>query len=497
VCLGFGDEQGLDPAHHLLSVPCKVCDCATVRQPGAECLGFVTRPSWVVSRRYCTLHNAICNRHGKCRPAFSGDFSPFEQLSDELVHELKGLYDLHIDHYREEWINKWPLKKRDAIRFEQATKFVSPSLVKLFAKYEGGHSRPTKGRGIQMYYDLATQALWAPSFTSLQKAFAMIFNGREFHDVSITFASGMTHGELGRWMDDTMALGDCVFYERDGKNWDATMARPHHDLKNLWYRKIVGDEFADFVDSCYEVKGSARTPHGLFKYKLSGTTKSGHNDTTLGNSLINAAISYCAMKTLGLRGRIIVAGDDCLVAVYGTRQQAEQLAAVEATFGIVPEAKVFDHWSEVSFISGVWYPSPSGFCFGPKLGRLLARLFWTTKCVPKRKRVAWRHSVATGMLQFFGDVPILRAWLQSNVQIGCKVIAVDKLSADFAVVRGGMLVEFLCQKYEISTADVIETEAFIMSLPSRPGYVSHPVLDKIMSVDLADVFDRPTGRVNL
>jgi len=497
VCLGFGDESVLDPAHSLLFVPDKICDCDRSRQPGAECLGFVTRPCWVMSRRYCTLHNSICNRHGKCRPTFTGNFEPFNGLLPGLRHELRGLFDLFIDHYREEWINKWPLKKRDLIRFDQQTRFVSPGLVKLFAKYEGGHSRPTKGRGIQMYYDLATQSLFAPEFTALQKAFAVIFDGsRSLNGIDITFASGMTHAQLGSWMDDTLARGDCLFYERDGKNWDATMSRPHHDMKNFWYRSIVGDDFADFVDSCYEVKGSARTPNGLFKYKLSGTTKSGHNDTTLGNSLINAAITYSAMAKLGLRGRIMVAGDDCLVAIYGGGD-VYRLSTVESEFGIVPEARVFDHWSEVSFISGVWYPTPNGFTFGPKLGRLLARLFWTTKMVPKRKRSAWRHSVAMGLLGFFGEVPILRAWLSRNRCIGAPVIEVEKLNVEYAVIKGGLLGEYISQRYNISMADICEVEAFIMSLPPRPGYVSHPVLDAIMEVDLADIFDRPVGRVHL
>jgi hypothetical protein len=272
------------------------------------------------------------------------------------------------------------------------------------------------------------------------------------------------------------------------------MSRLHHELKLHAY-KFMGTDFLNFVESGYSVRGRCGFGEQAVVYSLTGTTKSGHLDTTLGNSLINAGIAYEACVALGYKADIMVAGDDLIVIVEG-EIDGPMMASIEKDYGIQPEYRVFDSWRDISYISGIWMEvSRDVIGFFPKPGRLLARLFWTCKEFPEKDLDNFKHSVVAGQLALCGQVPVIGAFLRAADRQG-KLVYTGKNKSEladggsFTVDRAHML-EFMACRYDVTISELIQLEEWYTALGGVDGLVVHPTVEKILAVDLADVLERP------
>jgi hypothetical protein len=285
-----------------------------------------------------------------------------------------------------------------------------------------------------------------------------------------------------------------MFYERDGKSWDATMQDIHYELKYTAY-SFMPREFIDFVAAGFKTRVRARVEGSLFKYKLQGTVKSGDNDTTLGNTIINSCIALEAMAALGLRGDIIVAGDDLLIVIDGDFD-AVAFALVERQLGITPDYRKFADWESVSFISGGWWQSqPGDYFFAPKVGRLLARLWWSVNPPPRRRLLEFKSSVAMGLWPICKDLPVIRQLLEPHVKEGSKMGITGKyyaLTAEAVVGVNPFLVRIqFCGKYSLTEAELVEVEDFVSSIATDVGLARHHLVDRILDADCADLASRP------
>jgi hypothetical protein len=380
-----------------------------------------------------------------------------------------------------------------------------PGQVSSFIKREGNHSLPSKARLIQAYPNLATQAEFGPEFTSMQKTWCEIFDGSRLNNgIRITIASGMNASQLGDWMRDALQEFPAgVFYERDGKSWDATMQEEHHNLKIRAF-SVGGPQFVKFLKDSYSVKGTAKNIRNgdRITYKLTGTVKSGHNDTSSGNSLVNACITYESMVRLGLGGWIIVMGDDCLVRTNRpivTKPMEKQ----EGALGIIPEARCFSRWQDVSFLSGIWVDTGDAshpFGFIPKPGRILARCFWTTQKLSRNQELSWRRDVSECLLTGLQGVPIVTEWLETsgsstNVRKGEDLIVGDRNYTSFEFVnRIVNCHKWFQDRYGLTTSEILSATTMIRDLgPMDIGLIVHPTLDRIMEVDLCDIDVREEG----
>jgi hypothetical protein len=496
VCMGAGDPRTLGPGTSILrsdpSVRRGPCDR---EQAGATLVGFSTQVVHVFRSCSCNAETALCVRHGVAPPPVTLECLGFAAYLVRIRSSIVEEFTVHRAFWQDNWVLKWPVRKQLDIARSVVLDAVRPDRVLANVKREIVHGKPKRPRLIQYSPNLATQARFGPEFTALQKAYTVWFQRREvFPGIRVTFASGLNANQLGEWMRDAVAsFSRPFFYERDGKNWDATMQREHLALRLAAYA-VAGDDFLRFVEKGFEVVG--RDQRSAFKYRLLGTVKSGHNDTTLGNSLVNAAIAATAMQALRIRGDILVAGDDLLVVVDGDFDE-HALAAVERACGIVPEYRKFANPIDVSFISGVWLAAGSTFIFIPKPGRLLARLFWTVHPPAPKDVAGYRNGIVVGLRGTCGVVPILRTFLEAHYVAGVDAIfRRDKFSpvwavrADDQVAHGDVLPSF-CQRYHLHATEVEEAESFLASCGGFVGLVSHPVLDRVLAVDLAELADRP------
>lgn len=509
VCLGASDVTlaGGNVRIKRLPPPPAPGACEKQRvQKGATLLGLATVLGQVMTTCSCNAVNALVHRHGCPQTAPVRSFDVLLRHSRGATYSLKSLYTAQHAVWDTGWLEKWPRGKRRLLKASIDYEAVLPSVVSAMVKREVGHARPRKARLIQYYPNLATQAAFGPVFFSLQKTMVAWFQRREIAPgITLTFASGLNMGHLATWMEDVLAdvpYGMTpTFYERDGVNWDSTMQLEHLLLRKDVYKCAgVGDDFLDFVHGGFRVAG--KHARGLLSYILEGTVKSGHNDTTLGNSVVNGAIAAEAMVALGLRGEILVTGDDLLIVIYGDFDE-HALAKVEAECGIKPEYRKFFSPMDVSFISAVWFSAGARWLFCPKPGRLVARLFWTCKPPCPRKAAMWRNGIVLGLAPVCSTLPIVRAFLDAHYTPGLAATeVVDRFqwsgaflgaSARTAPTFEALLPAF-CGRYDLTRAQVHACEAFLREQRGKVGLLSHPVLDRLMEVDLADLPSRPLSQ---
>lgn len=457
--------------------------------------------SWVARSCQCNGLNALIYRHGAEAPRVLRKFGDYSAAIARLKIEYVMLpLDVH-----DGWLTKWPASKQAAILRSVDYDAMQPHRLKTFIKREGGHARPKKGRLIQGYGTLSAQEFCAREFRCFQKALTAMFDVEGYElkpGVFVTFGSGLSASDIATWATKARArYATPWFYERDGKNWDSTMQRPHHELK-LSFARAVSARLADFMEASYKCTGVARFGSGtnttLLVYKLTGTVKSGHNDTSSGNSLINAAISAEVFSKLGLRASVIVAGDDMLAVVDGDFD-VDQVVAEEAAYGIVPEAAKFSDLADVTFISACFLTEGESVVFVPILGRLLLRLWWTTK-PPKENVFDYMYGVACGLKASVGEIPLYSDFLDPVLRRGCdnqlraqearRVRWEHSAFGDDGVPPTGFGAA-LAMRYGISSEDLRSFGQFLRDLPTEPTYAWHPVSDIIIARDCAEVDRRP------
>jgi hypothetical protein len=508
-CLGYGDESLIDSRHQLITKRAELPPvCNREEQIGAICTGPVFGPSWVCRSCTCNFHNALCNRHAKSAPPITHKFTYAPRMLEHFKEQAVVDYQVNYEVWREEWLEKWPANKKKGILESLKTDFDKFSEVKSFVKREPGHKEVKKARAIQGYRNLATQARLGPQVYALQKTYTGIFNhrsGRHIHDgIGITFASGMNGKQLGDWMKHVHdRFGKPWFYERDGSNWDATMQAGHQELVNILYQGVTDDETFANLQKCRNVKGSCAVTDRtsklstVIKYSLSETTKSGHNDTSLRNSIINAAIAYEALKILGLEAELIVAGDDLLIALREEPDVAT-LVRLEGTMGIIPEAGVMDDYTKTTFISGHWIKTGEDYLFVPLLGRLLLRLNWTATVIEPEDYASFNYGVAQGLKPSVGTLPIYRALLgvpkperftrAAARALGTKHLDVwkeEQVSPTSNIIPDAVM-SWFCDRYQTIPSEILSLEAMIRAAVNVPSLVKHGLADRIIERDLRE-----------
>lgn len=490
VCLGPGDENNLGDCKISIR-PDFTCDGD---RKGATLVGLVCGPAYVCRSCGCNAHNAMCNRHGARAPPCHEDFDGFISQLNDLQHEAACTYAMHLAEFGDAWVDRWSLSKRTAIEESQTYDCIYPNRVKLMVKREVGQKMPTKARGIQFYWNLATQALFAPETASLQKTWCSIFRRRLVGTCRITFSSGMNAEQLGCWMDEVLEdYVDPHFYERDGKNWDATMGEKHQRVKNTAYQ-CAGNDYVDFARHATIVKGFGKFKNaGILKYKLRYTTKSGHNDTTLGNNLVNAAVTWTAFN--GLTCDILIAGDDLLVVVEGDFDE-HKIAEEERRCGIKPEYRKFLDVEDTSYISGLFARTPQGYKFIAKPGRLLNLLFWTVHPPSMRPRVlrGYQRGVAKGVMPTMGCVPVVGSWLAKIGDEGFTIKDRSRRSYTYGSVVQADFTGWFHRRYGLSVTEVEELEHILTTHATDRVIVKHPNLDLIIRRDADDIADREVVR---
>jgi hypothetical protein len=233
----------------------------------------------------------------------------------------------------------------------------------------------------------------------------------------IIYTCGRSNEEIGqclrnaiRVIDEMTPGEEIVFLEDDQSRFDLHLLEgPFKFLSNKIYSKKLSRRVAALLK-----RGVSRGTSSLgTKYSIPFTMQSGWPDTSVGDTLVNAAMKT-SIHGSGRPWISIICGDDSVTVT--TRGEIERLGGVTGIiesykgYGMEVEATTCTDPLDIGFCSGRFYPVGDTYVLFPKTARILAKIACDMKM---RTRVgdaeAWLRGI-TATLECYGRVdPLLGA----------------------------------------------------------------------------------------
>lgn len=235
----------------------------------------------------------------------------------------------------------------------------------------------------------------------------------------ICFTSGITakkaaefiNGGVGKWLEDDLA------------KFDSTIRRPWCEYE-VWLCKQFGAPRAviDLMEANISTHGHSH--HG-WKYKCDGTRKSGDPYTSLMNSIINGlshAYLYCRWtgKSVlqcvnSMEFRMLAQGDDN--AMRHPELVEFPWAEGMASLGFESEAIYRAQREHVEFCSSRLYVTTEGVVFGPKPGRVLAKMGYIINPPQGVTQQSMMRGIALGLKTTADFIPPIQVVIDRVLQL--------------------------------------------------------------------------------
>jgi len=235
----------------------------------------------------------------------------------------------------------------------------------------------------------------------------------------VCFTSGVTAKKAAEFI--TMASGQWL--EDDLAKFDATIRRAWCEYE-VWLCRQFGAPRAVVELMEANIKTHGVTHHG-WKYKCEGTRKSGDPYTSVMNSVINGishVYLYCLWtgKTVEyLRNskefRMLVQGDDNLMRHPGLKHFNWEKGM--ASLGFESEAIYRARAEDAEFCSSRIYETTGGVTFGPKPGRVLAKLGYIINPPQGVSRESMVRGIAIGLKKNSYFLPPVKTVIDRLLQL--------------------------------------------------------------------------------
>lgn len=354
-------------------------------------------------------HRALLDRH-LAQPKYALA-RPIE-VNQRFGSDLSRAYLARLGGHRRQWRERWSVGKLQLIDRARQLEYDRPNRVKLSVKREPAARDSVRPRGIQAYSSLATQARFGPEHSVFQKAlFATLRDYELCPGVRVSGTSGWQVRDFVDWAD---SIPDgWVFTECDMSAFDSTVTAPWRQLV-VAYMRLCDSDLADHVEAGIDCTGSISCDPGT-RYRVHGTTKSGHNDTTSGNTIVNATATAASLWRIGIEARVLVIGDDMLAAHPPCEAACERLVSELRAHGFTPKAATFSDVNHVTYAGGVFTRTSGSTLYHQRLGKLVQSLFLSVNPPSARHRARYLHGVATGFLSTYAGHPFYEAFLRPHV----------------------------------------------------------------------------------
>jgi hypothetical protein len=401
---------------------------------GARCMWGITGYVPTVFRNCsCNEKTSMVGRVGKALPVhLNGDLGVVEDRWDDVSRDIVPFLFKMVKRVEdplpvEAWLSTFPPERREALRRvikdglelppmvassfikrELVVKDVSDPIFKDPRFIQGCPIELTAatGRWLRKLAKRVRQSLRPKIFHSSELA-----AGRQ-----IIYTCGLSSEAIGASFADSIELitslcsdGEhLVFLEDDQSRFDMhLLSGPFGYLERLYYRWLPRRVARAL---CRETS-RGRTNLGT-KYSVPYTMQSGWPDTSVGDTLVNAAMKY-TIHGVGRKWISIVCGDDS-VTITTDRELArcgglDGICAKYADLGMEVTAHTNVDPLLVEFCSGRFFPVGQGFVLMPKTGKLLAKLCWdpTDRSLPNQ--VAWLRGIAETLCHYGQLDPLLKS----------------------------------------------------------------------------------------
>ncbi|APG76244.1 hypothetical protein 2 [Changjiang tombus-like virus 4] len=220
-----------------------------------------------------------------------------------------------------------------------------------------------------------------------------------------------------------------------------------HSVYNAAYRSV---ELGLLLRWQLRNYGSVTTRDGSFRYKTRGCRMSGDMNTALGNCLIMCAMVHAYLGELGLHGRLINNGDDCVVIIE--RQYLRRFQAsisqwfLEMGFTMTCDG-VASRIEEIEFCQTRPVKTGAGWvmCRSPFVGIAKDTLNKSPDMGhPLRGYLRWAYQVGTAGGALASGVPVFQAAYAAMRRIGVKCAKVQgfgDMSSGFEHMASRMVLE--------------------------------------------------------
>jgi hypothetical protein len=335
-------------------------------------------------------------------------------------------------------------------------------------------------RVIQGVGDLAN-CLLGPWMYAYGKHLAAAWNAGH----NVTYASGMNAEALGRWMVQCEQEGYDFFTEADFSRYDASISAEALKVEHRVYARMGAGRWAKVVlQQQLIVRG--RSSHG-HKYKVDGTRCSGDPNTSPGNTKLTVGAAVWCLYKLGITDfRIIALGDDSVIATKA-RVDPQEFARLMERLGLVAKVKSHLDADYVEFCSGRFWHTVDGRVWGPKIGRVLAKVGYSV--APQHNPRSWLKGVMLGMAQDCAHVPILSVYIDHCLEL----LKRDKANAQpddhkFHVAVRHKACDLTYQQfykvYEMEPYHLDALKADILGVKTLPCLLDHPMYERLVEVDV-------------
>lgn len=411
-----------------------------------------------------------------------------ERLSPYLLRKLKRVRrPVHL----QKWLSSYPPRRRaDFQRAIDREQDVVQQRAKSFIKREIApkyiHNLRFKDPRFIQGCPVELSLLTGPWLRKLAKNTREGLNGGLFTGETLTQASilsgnhigytcGLNANEIGHMYGcaiDTIAemVGpdNVVIIEDDQSRFDLHLTQGPFMYLDALYTQLLPTRVA-----CALRRGMSRGVSCFgTKYQIPYTMQSGWPDTSIGDTLVNAAMKL-EIHGIGRPWFSIICGDDSVTIT--SVGELERIGGVDvlvhrySEYGMEVEAKVSHHPLDVEFCSGRFYPLVDGsYVLMPKPGRFLAKIFCDTVDRKKVDQDLWVRSVVD-VVANYGLVDPLCAALAQSIRLGLsarEATTDSKLTAEFRysrehnpVVSGKVISDYYLyyhRNYDLSSSDVDE-----------------------------------------
>jgi len=252
-----------------------------------------------------------------------------------------------------------------------------------------------------------------PLIVSFTQALKHAWNSKHY----IFFECGSTADVVATWFNNRLVqFGEESLFMSDFSSCDNT----HSDMSLSFITDLI-------MEKCHltaaqqrmlrsqELRQKLRSRRGV-RASRPAFLKSGVPNTTLYNSIINAALFCTAALSLGAKPgvdfAIMIRGDDNLAFLKPQFQNREHFESVAQKLGFKLKVSFPKHVPGARFCSMAFYPTPNGYYPGPTM-KCLAKMAYTGHALRKGAERAHLRGVALGLLAGTAHIPLLADYVQA------------------------------------------------------------------------------------
>lgn len=308
---------------------------------------------------------------------------------------------------------------------------------------------------------------------------------------NITYSSGLTAEKVGAWYSEALSdFSRPIIIENDASRFDSSVSVPALKYEFHVYRRLGMPQ--SFIRTLrYQYKTWGYTPGGV-SFSVPGTRKSGDGNTSVGNTILNAAIMFYCFKQLGCKHfRILINGDDSISVIdeidYDKVVKVIKEIWLQAGF----EVKVLvysDPWL-AQFCSGRFYPVEGGYRFAPKIGRLVSKLGFSKDKITRTYDTLVRlKGIGLGLQNTVSFLPIAGGYVANmvNIQVEAQPIKEKyKILSDTEAKADETTWAMVSHVYGVAVDELVKLDDWFRKTVF-PSMIKSEILTRMCDVDASE-----------